>query len=88
MPKPKASLESVLAQKPAATAPVAADPAPAPAKKPPKVDDGSITTSLRIQRDMLAELKALALHQRVSVKDVVLEAAKNHLSLHGRRTAA
>jgi NRPS condensation-like uncharacterized protein len=52
------------------------------------MDDGSITTSLRIQRDMLAELKALALHQRVSVNDVVLEAVKNHMALHGRRTAA
>jgi hypothetical protein len=65
----------------------AAEPAAAPAAKPPKGDDGSITTSLKIQRDVLAELKVLALHRRCRVNDVILEAINNHLALHGRRAA-
>jgi NRPS condensation-like uncharacterized protein len=56
--------------------------------KPPKVDDGNIKTSLIIQRDDLAELKALALKRRASVNDVVVEAIHNLLALNGRKTAA
>jgi hypothetical protein len=89
MAKPKASLTAALAQKqaPATVAP-APELAPAPTAKPPKADDGTIKTSLVIERDDLAELKALALKRRVTVNDVVVEAIKNHLALNGRRTAA
>lgn len=59
-----------------------------PAARPPKVDDGKMTTSLRIRPDLLAELKVLAVHRRVRVNDVILEAIENHLALNGRRTAA
>jgi len=52
------------------------------------VDDRTITTSLRINRDVLGELKLLALQRHVRVNDVVLEAIANHLELNGRRTAA
>jgi hypothetical protein len=52
------------------------------------VDDGSIKTSLVIQRDDLAELKALALKRRVTVNDLILEFIANGLALNGRRTAA
>jgi hypothetical protein len=89
MPKPKASLTAALAQKPA---PAAAELAPAsalaPAAKPPKVDDGSITTSLKVQRQLLADLKSLAVLRRCSVNDVIVEAIENHLALNGRRSAA
>jgi hypothetical protein len=62
---------------------------PASAAKPAKrmADDGKMTTSLRIKPAMLAELKLLALQQRVRVNDVILEAIVNHLALHGRRAA-
>jgi NRPS condensation-like uncharacterized protein len=66
----------------------AAEPAAAPAAKPPKADDGNITTSLKIPRDLLKELKSLAIDRRVRVNDVVLEAIVNHLALNGRKTAA
>jgi hypothetical protein len=51
------------------------------------VDDGKMTTSLRIRPEMLAELKVLALQKRVRVNDVILEAIGNHLAMHGRRAA-
>ena len=86
MAKAKASLTAALAQKPQA---VALEPAPAPpVAKPPKVDDGSIKTSLTIKRDDLAELKALALKRRVTVNDVILEFIANGLALNGRKSAA
>jgi NRPS condensation-like uncharacterized protein len=87
MAKPKASLTAALAQK-HPSPPAAAEPAPAPKTQPPKVDDGSIKTSLVIQRDDLAELKALALKRRVTVNDLILEFIANGLALNGRRTAA
>lgn len=87
MPKPKASLTAALAQKPLLQPSVALEPASAPEAKPPKVDDGSITTSLKIRRDVLAELKALALQRRCRVNDLILEAIDNHLALNGRRAA-
>jgi hypothetical protein len=87
MPKPKATLTAALAQKPQLQ-PAAAEPSAAPEAKRPKGDDGSITTSLKIQRDVLAELKVLALHRRCSVNDLILEGVENVLALNGRRTAA
>lgn len=84
MAKPKASRTAALAQK----SPAAAETAPASAAKPAKPDDGRITTSLTLSRETLAELKVLAVHRRVRVNDVILEAIANHLSLNGRRAAA
>jgi hypothetical protein len=46
-----------------------------------------MTTSLRIQPELLAELKLLALQKRVRVNDVILEAIRNHLAMHGRHAA-
>jgi hypothetical protein len=57
-----------------------------PAKK--ALDDGKMTTSLRIRPEVLAELKLLALQRRIRVNDVILEAIENHLALNGRRAAA
>ncbi len=87
MAKPKASLTAALARKQPLPA-AAVEPVPAPKAKPPKVDDGSIKTSLTIQRDDLAELKTLALKRRVTVNDLILEFIANGLELNGRRTAA
>jgi hypothetical protein len=64
----------------------APEPAPQQAAKA-KLDDGKMTTSLRIRPAMLAELKMLALQKRVRVNDVILEAIENHLAVHGRRAA-
>ena len=80
----KPTLEAALAKK----VPVQGEPAPPPAAKPGRADDGKMTTSLRIKPDLLAELKVLAVQQRVRVNDVVLQAIENHLALHGRRNAA
>ena len=60
---------------------------PSPAVKPAKGDDGKMTTSLRIPREMLAELKVLSVKQRLRVNDVILQAIENHIQLHGRRAA-
>jgi uncharacterized protein (DUF4415 family) len=60
---------------------------PPSADKPAKADDGKNTTSLRLDRDLLAELKVLAVQQRCRVNDLILEAIRNHLELHGRRAA-
>ena len=87
MAKPKASLTAALAQK-APQPPADVAPASAPEAPPPKVDDGTITTSLKIKREVLAELKVLALQRRCRVNDVILEAVDNHLALNGRRVAA
>jgi hypothetical protein len=81
----KPTLETVLARKAPLPQP---EPAPQLAAKPIKVDDGKMTTSLRIKPELLAELKLLALRRRVRVNDVILEAIENHLALHGRRDAA
>jgi hypothetical protein len=43
-----------------------------------------MTTSLRIQPELLAELKVLALQKRVRVNDLILEAIRNYLAMHGR----
>ena len=86
MSKPKASLQAAMAQKPQPLAP--AEPAPVPAVKLPKADDGKMTTSLRITPDLLSELKVLAVQRRCRVNDVILEAIENHLALNGRRSAA
>jgi hypothetical protein len=64
------------------------DTEPSPVTKPAKVDDGKMTTSLRIKPDLLAELKVLAVQRRCRVNDVILEAIENHLALNGRRAAA
>jgi hypothetical protein len=80
----KPTLETVLAKKAPAPAP---EPAPQPAAKA-KPDDGKMTTSLRIRPEMLTELKILAMQKRVRVNDVILEAIRNHLAVHGRGDTA
>jgi hypothetical protein len=82
----KPTLESALARKALSEPESAPPPADKPAKK--ALDDGKMTTSLRIRPEMLAELKLLALQRRVRVNDVILEAIENHLALNGRRAAA
>jgi len=52
-----------------------------------KRDDAKTATLLRLDRDLLAELKVFAVQQRRRVNDVILEAIRNHLELHGRRAA-
>ena len=85
MAKPKATLTAALAQKQPAAA---VEPAPAPKAKPSKVDDGKVTTSLRIRPELLSELKVLVVQRRCRVNDVVVEAIENLLELKGKRTAA
>ena len=53
---------------------------PAPATKA-RLQDGKMTTSLRIEPDLLAELKVLAVQKRVRVNDVIIEAIRNHLAM-------
>ena len=84
MAKPKASLAAAMAQK----QPAAVEPVPTSKAKPPKVDDGKMTTSLRIRPELLSELKVLAVQRRCRVNDVVVEAIENLLALNGRKTAA
>lgn len=83
MAKPKASLTAALAQK----QPVAAAAERAPAAMP-KVDDGKITSSLRMSPHLWSELKVLAVQRRCRVNDLIVEAIENHLALNGRKTAA
>jgi hypothetical protein len=75
----KPTLETGLARK----TPRAPEPPPPPAAKP-AADDGKMTT---FQPELLAELKVLALQKRVRVNDVILEAIRNHLAMHGRHAA-
>ena len=79
---------AALAQTAAPLPAAVAEPAAVLAAKPPKADDGNITISLKTPRDLLKELKSLAIDRRVRVNDVVLEAIVNHLALNGRKTAA
>jgi hypothetical protein len=46
-----------------------------------------LATSLRIEPEMLLQLKALALQKRIRVNDLILEAIENYLALHGKRAA-
>jgi predicted HicB family RNase H-like nuclease len=64
------------------------EPAPSPVNKPAKVDDGKMTTSLRIRPEVLSALKVLAVQRRCRVNDLILEAIDNHLALNGQRAAA
>ena len=43
-----------------------------------------IVTSLHIEPDLLVALKALAVHERRRVNEVVVEAIRNHLALKGQ----
>jgi hypothetical protein len=58
-----------------------------PAEPPAKAADDKTTTSLRLERGLLAELKVLAVQQHCRVNDVILEAIRNHLELNGRKAA-
>ena len=81
MPKP--TLETVLAKK----APeVPSTPSPS-AGRPVRDDDGKTTTSLRLDREKLVRLKAMAVRQRRRVNDVIIEAIDNHLALHEDKAA-
>ena len=86
MVKPRASLTAALAQK--TSPPPAADPAAVPAAKPPKADDGKITSSLRMSPHLWSELKVLAVQRRCRVNDLIVEGVENLLALNGRKTAA
>jgi hypothetical protein len=68
--------------------PPAVEPAPTPEPEREKVRDSRITTSLTVDRSVMAALKALAFDRGVRVNAVVEEAINNHLALNGRRTAA
>jgi hypothetical protein len=46
-----------------------------------------MATTLRIEPEMLLQLKALALQKRIRVNDVILEAIENYLALHGKQAA-
>jgi hypothetical protein len=41
-------------------------------------------TSLHIEPELLVGLKALAVHERRRVNEVVIEAIRNHLALKGQ----
>ena len=87
MAKPKPSLTAALAQKQLYPAAIT-EPVSALAAKQSKLNDGRIKTSLLIERDDLAKLKALALRRRCCVNDLILEFIANGLALNGRRAAA
>jgi hypothetical protein len=62
--------------------------APAPATKRAKVDDGKMTTSMRIEPDKLETLKIIAARQRVRVNDLVLQGIDHVIALHKQERAA
>jgi hypothetical protein len=73
----KSTLDTVLARK------RGPGPAPAPlqaAKR--KVDDGKMTTSLRIDLAKLEALKIIALRKRVRVNDLVLQGIDHVIALN------
>ena len=78
----KATLATVLARK----APSPPQPASS-AVRPARDDDGKTTTSLRLDREKLVRLKAMAVRQRRRVNDVIVEAIDNHLALHEDKAA-
>jgi hypothetical protein len=64
------------------------EPAPAPPSAPEKaarkvVDDGRMTTSVRLRLEVMEGLKILAIRQRVRVNDVLAAAAESYLAANG-----
>jgi len=47
------------------------------------VDDGRMTTSVRLRLEVMEGLKILAIRQRVRVNDVLSAAAENYLAANG-----
>ena len=58
-----------------------------PAEKPAKPVDTRVTTSLRMDPELMIALKSLAVRQRARVNDVIIAAITNHLALHGQVVA-
>ena len=75
----KPTLDTVLARKPGPES--APEPTPAQSVKR-KVDDGKMTTSLRIDPAKLEALKIIAFRKRVRVNDLVLQGIDHVIALN------
>jgi hypothetical protein len=63
--------------------PPAPSPAPEKAARKVVVDDGRMTTSVRLRLEVMEGLKILAIRQRVRVNDVLAAAAESYLAANG-----
>jgi hypothetical protein len=79
----KRSLSDVLTPK---TVPAPPPPEP-PAERPP-VTAQRINTTLRLDPELLEELKILAARKRVRVNDLLLEGVRHVLAVHRQKPAA
>jgi predicted HicB family RNase H-like nuclease len=64
------------------------EPAPSPANKRAKVDDGKMTTSMRIEPEKLEALKIIAARERVRVNELVMQGVDHVIALHKQGRAA
>jgi hypothetical protein len=77
------TLTDALARK---AAPEVPPPAPQEAK-PGRLTDRRINTTLRLEPELLEELKIVAARKRVRVNDLVLEGVRHVLALHRQHAA-
>jgi hypothetical protein len=77
----KPTLKDALTPKPRAV--IAADPPPAPPQeaKLERLTDRRINTTLRLEPELLEELKIAAARERVRVNDLLLEGVRHVLAL-------
>jgi hypothetical protein len=80
----KPSLTEALTPKPAPVATVQS----APPTKAPRLTDQRINTTLRIEPELLEELKIIAARRRVRVNDLLLDGVRHVLALHRQQSAA
>jgi predicted HicB family RNase H-like nuclease len=64
------------------------EPAPSLATKRAKVDDGKMTTSMRIEPEKLEALKIIAARERIRVNDLVMQGIDHVIALRRQGRAA
>ena len=64
------------------------EPEPSPATKRAKVDDGKMTTSMRIEPEKLEALKIIAARERIRVNDLVMQGIDHVIALRRQARAA
>jgi hypothetical protein len=74
-----------LTSKPSPVTP--AVPASEPVSKTPRQTDRRINTTLRLEPELLEQLKLLAARRRVRVNDLMLEGVRHVLARYGERAA-
>jgi len=81
----KRSLQSALARK--EPAPPLELTSPTPVEKPAKAPDTRLVTSVRLEPELMIELKAQAVRERARLNDVIVRAIRNYLTAKGQRAA-